>query len=102
MPQGNEVLRAQFNLIGIASRYHGRTQCTITYEYDLWVAACDIAYVLDQIEAPPVHLVAPQALAVHLAYRAVALFPERFASLTLSGLSNFIEYDSLSDILLTD
>ena len=76
---------------GIAQRYHGRTQCTLESDYDLFVGACDIAFVLDQIEAPAVHLIAPQAVAVHLAYRAVALFPERFASMTLVGLSSFAE-----------
>lgn len=64
---------------------NGPTKAVANPGYDLFVAAAEVAYMLNAHHIPPVHLFAPESHGPHIAFCLAAAFPERLASICVSG-----------------
>lgn len=70
---------------------YGDTVSVVDERYDTFTAAAEVAFILDHLKLPAVHLVAPEAFSSHVAFSLLATFPERVATLSVLGCTPIIE-----------
>lgn len=76
-------LSASYNLIAIDARHAGQTTSRLNGKQDSWTDAADLAFALEALCLPAVHVWACELFATSCALRFAALFPEKCLSLTL-------------------
>ncbi|GAA5961468.1 hypothetical protein JCM3765_003592 [Sporobolomyces pararoseus] len=86
LPRLPEITR-QFNCLALDLRCHGRTKNEAGQGMDCFVFAADIAFVLNTLKIPSVHLVANSYVAGPTAFAFSLLFPSSILSLSILGAS---------------
>ncbi|KAK4049386.1 hypothetical protein OIV83_004119 [Microbotryomycetes sp. JL201] len=79
-------IRAEFNVVCIDQRHHGRSKCLSRPEYDGTVGAADIAFVVEALLLPPSFVYAPSCTAWSIAVKLAVLFPELVLGLFGAGI----------------
>ncbi|GAA5979209.1 hypothetical protein JCM10908_002838 [Rhodotorula pacifica] len=80
-----EALRDDYALTVVELRGLGRTIGGQSPDYDYWVAAADIAFLMNALQLPPSHIFAPGFSAFRTAIQFSILFPDQALSLSLVG-----------------
>ncbi|KAI0253138.1 alpha/beta-hydrolase [Lactifluus subvellereus] len=72
-----------YNLIALDARHAGQTTSRLNGKQDSWTDAADLAFALEALCLPAVHVWACELFATSCALRFAAIFPEKCLSLTL-------------------
>lgn len=90
IPQVQEPrLRAAFNIVCIDLRSQGRsTRGVVKPSYDSYVAAADVAFVIEALQIPPSYIFAPGFVAFPVAVKLALLFPTQVLGLCCVGTGN--------------
>ncbi|GAA5871754.1 hypothetical protein JCM8547_008133 [Rhodosporidiobolus lusitaniae] len=80
-----EAFRQDYDVTTLELRSHGRSRNAANPSYDYFVAARDVAFVMESLALPPSHVYGPGCLAFQTALKLSLLFPELVLSLTLVG-----------------
>ncbi|GAA5870090.1 hypothetical protein JCM1840_003578 [Sporobolomyces johnsonii] len=94
LPSLNEVTGA-YNCLVLDLRGHGRTVSEPMKEIDCWIHAADIAFVLNAIQVPAVHLVSHSLVSGQAIFAFAILFPSQTLSLSALGAANLYAPPSL-------
>ncbi|GAA5854694.1 hypothetical protein JCM9279_006994 [Rhodotorula babjevae] len=78
-------LRADYQIIALSPRSHGRTTSTVRPEHDPYVSAADLAFAFEALKLPPSSIYAPGFIASRIAVAFAVLFPDLVTSLCLIG-----------------
>ena len=78
-------LRADYQIIALSPRSHGRTTSAVRPEYDPYVSAADLAFAFEALKLPPSTIYAPGFIASRIAVAFAILFPDLVTSLCLIG-----------------
>lgn len=84
LPRLPEITR-QFNCLALDLRCHGRSRNKPGKGMDCFVFAADIAFVLNELKIPSIHLVANSYVAGPTAFAFALLFPSSVLTLTILG-----------------
>lgn len=79
-------LNEAYNMIAFDQRNAGRTKSRHSGQRDSYVDAADIAFALELLQLPPVHIFAVQLNSIWSACRFAFLFPSKCVSLCLCGV----------------
>ncbi|EGG11396.1 uncharacterized protein MELLADRAFT_59552 [Melampsora larici-populina 98AG31] len=80
-------IKENFNCILFELRLHGRTKSNVIATMDRFTLAADLAFAMQKLHLPPVHVISAQANVSEVALALAAIFPERVSSLFLCGLA---------------
>ncbi|KWU45744.1 alpha/beta-hydrolase [Rhodotorula sp. JG-1b] len=80
-----EALRKDYAVTTVELRGQGRTIGGASPNYDYWVAAADLAFLMHALHLPPSHIFAPGHAAFRTALQFCILFPDQALSLSLVG-----------------
>ncbi|GAA5864626.1 hypothetical protein JCM3774_006019 [Rhodotorula dairenensis] len=80
-----DALQEDYSVTTIELRGQGRTIGGASPNYDYWVAAADLAFLMDALHLPPSHIFAPGHSAFRTALQFAILFPDQALSLSLVG-----------------
>ncbi|GAA5929170.1 hypothetical protein JCM3775_006753 [Rhodotorula graminis] len=80
-------LRANYQIVALSPRSHGRTTSTVRPEHDPYVSAADVAFAFEALKLPPSPIYAPGFIAGRIAVALAVLFPDLVTSLALIGVS---------------
>ncbi|GAA5897677.1 alpha/beta fold hydrolase [Sporobolomyces salmoneus] len=99
LPKLPEVTRS-FNCLSIDLRGHGRTQSPPRKGNDCFVLATDIAFLLNALQVPSVHVIANAYVAVPTAFAFALLFPSSVLSLSILGVAPLHSPPSQLDVVM--
>ena len=86
IPQVQEPrLRAAYNILCIDLRSQGRSRPTIKPSYDTFVAAADVAFVMEALQIPPAYIFAPGFVSFPVGVKLALLFPSQVRGLAFAG-----------------
>lgn len=80
-------IKENFNCILFELRLHGRTKSKVISTMDRFTLAADLAFAMQKLHLPPVHVISSQSNVGEAALALAAIFPERVLSLFLCGLA---------------
>jgi len=80
-------LRADYQIIAMSPRSHGRTTSEVRPQHDPFVSAADLAFAFKALQLPPCPVYAPGFIAGRTAVAFAILFPELVTALALIGVS---------------
>ncbi|KAH9823888.1 hypothetical protein DFH28DRAFT_1161807 [Melampsora americana] len=80
-------IKENFNCIVFELRLHGRTKANVTATMDRFTLAADLAFGMQKLHLPPVHVISAQANVSEVALALAAIFPQLVSSLFLCGLA---------------
>ncbi|GAA5850712.1 hypothetical protein JCM8547_009065 [Rhodosporidiobolus lusitaniae] len=93
-----------FGITTLELRCQGRSTGPIDPDYplmyDLWCAAADIAYVMNELQLPPSHLLGAGCVVFTAALKAATLFPQHILSLSLVGGQTLFSIPKNVDVFL--